>query len=208
MNHLAHCILAHLASTDPIARPDLIAGGFAADFTKGPLDASLPAALQLGIRLHRRIDAYSGEHEHCRASARRFPDNVRRPAPIFVDVVADYCLVAGWSTYTDVPLETFTAACYAHIDSQRRFLPDRGRRFLDYAARTDLFARYGQWPVIERTLESILERLGGRYPSDAVLTASRALADELSEDFARYFPDMVDHARGWVALRESPVDAG
>lgn len=208
MNHLAHCVLAHLATNDESTRPDLIAGGFAADFSKGPVAADLPVAVKLGIRLHRRIDAYSGEHEHCRDSARRFPDNLRRPAPIFVDVVADYCLINAWSNYTSIPLETFTNACYGCIDNQRQFLPDRGRRFLDHAAGTDLFARYGQWPVIERTLESILDRLGGRYASDAVLQACRALSAELSDDFAIYFPDMVTHARSWVAQMESIVDAG
>ena len=192
MNFLAHCLIGHAAATP--ARGDLVAGGFLADFAKGPV-ARQPLDLQDGIRLHRRIDAYSGEHPACRASARRFPTPLRRAAPIFVDVIADHCLATAWQRHAAMGLEAFTAECYQQIGANRSLMDERARDFLDYAARTDLFARYAQWPVIERALGNLVERLGNRFEAAEVLGASQQLLDALRGDFEEYFPDMLTHAR-------------
>ena len=40
-------------------RSGLLAGAILADFGKGPIDSKWPLELQAGIRLHRRIDAFT-----------------------------------------------------------------------------------------------------------------------------------------------------
>ena len=47
---------------------------------KGPIDKSLPLDLQTGIRLHRRIDAFSNQHQAIRDRCATFPLELRRYA--------------------------------------------------------------------------------------------------------------------------------
>ena len=68
MNFLAHCLIGARAREDDAG---LIAGGFLGDFIKGPVPASMPPALQAGVRLHRRIDAYSNQQPDLLRSAHR-----------------------------------------------------------------------------------------------------------------------------------------
>ena len=96
MNFLAHCALALEASQrwpqGHTLRQGLLAGAIFADFGKGPIDKSLPRDLQTGIRLHRRIDAFSNIHQQSRDRCATFPQELRRYAQIFLDILGDYYL--------------------------------------------------------------------------------------------------------------------
>ena len=82
MNFLAHCALALEASQrwpqGHSLRKGLLAGAIFADFGKGPINSSLPVDLQTGIRLHRRNDASSNQHQVIRDSCAAFPPELRR----------------------------------------------------------------------------------------------------------------------------------
>jgi acyl carrier protein phosphodiesterase len=196
MNFLAHCLIPEQAVAD--THPDLIAGGFLGDFVKGPVPDSLPQVLATGVRLHRRIDAYSNRHPGIRASCERFPAPLRRFAPIFVDVVADHLLARHWQDYHAEPLEVFTARAYDAIRPHVGRLPASGQRFFRYMSQADLLAAYRNPAAMHRALCSITERLG-RQDLDGSLAATvdNQLA-ALTGDFHGYFPDLVRHAAGWL----------
>ena len=124
VNFLAHSLIPALAA-EP-GHPDLIAGGFMGDFIKGPVPENLPDTLAEGVRLHRRIDAYSNAQPKIRASCARFPTELRRFAPIFVDVIADHLLATRWVQFCNVPLSDFTSGVYQAIE-QHTGIADRSR---------------------------------------------------------------------------------
>lgn len=196
MNFLAHCAIADRAS-DP-AHPDLIAGGFLGDFVKGPVPDSLPGPLATGVRLHRRIDAYSNEHAGIAASCARFEPPLRRFAPIFVDVVADHLLARHWVRFHPQPLERFTADAYRAIDRHAHRLPADGLRFFDYMRTADLLARYRDREAMERGLGAVLRRLRRESLTADAIAAVDALLPDLEADFLDYYPDLVTHAAGWL----------
>jgi acyl carrier protein phosphodiesterase len=202
MNFLAHSLIPALAA-DP-GHPDLVAGGFLGDFIKGPVPENLPESLATGVRLHRRIDAYSNGHAGIRASCDRFPPSLRRFAPIFVDVIADHLLARSWVTFSDVPLKDFTRGVYEAIAQHAGLLPDRGSRFFNHVVAEDLLAGYADQAVMLRSLHSLTRRLRSTT-LDARLTAvvEREL-EALEADFRDYFPDMISHARDWLDAREWP----
>lgn len=197
MNFLAHSLIPEVAA-DP-SHPDLVAGGFLGDFIKGTLPPELPPALAAGVRLHRRIDAYSNRQPDIRISCERFPRDLRRFAPIFVDVVADHLLVQHWSRFSPLPLPTFTASVYQAIDRHAELLPEHGRRFFDYMATEDLLASYGDTEVMLRSLRSVTRRLHRSALDDRMEDAVTRQLVGLEEDFIRYFPDLIDHARAWLS---------
>lgn len=202
MNFLAHCLIGAKAST--CKAPELIAGGFLGDFIKGPVPADLPADLALGVRLHRRVDAYSNQHPDIRASCNRFPAPLRRMAPIFVDIVADHCLARAWGTFSNEPIDEFAQRVHSHIAAHHRWLPERGARFFRYMSSANLLAGYRQVEVMHEGLRSVTRRLDHQHLDDDLTATVTNELTRLEADFFRYFPDLVTHARDWVTGEMTP----
>jgi len=199
MNFLAHCLIPELALDG--CPPALVAGGFLGDFVKGGIDVTLPDDLADGIRLHRRLDAFSNRLPSIRASCDRFPTELRRFAPVFVDVVADHLLARSWAQHHPEPLPCFSARAYAVIGAHAHRLPEAGRLFLDHARRHDLFAAYADTSTLHGALGSVARRLNRPWLAQPTIAAVTAALPRLAEDFEHYFPELVAHAGAWLGER-------
>jgi len=197
VNFLAHCLIG--ACAGPGDNPGLVAGGFLGDFIKGRVPEDMPRELARGVRLHRRIDAYSNRHADIRLSCERFPPELRRLAPILVDIICDHLLARAWSEFHSEPLPEFTAQAYAEVANHGVWLPESGHRFLRYAQDRDLFTRYQEWAVTSAAMRSITRRLGRSELNDLMDSATPPLLEALEADFRSYFPDMLNHAVEWVS---------
>jgi acyl carrier protein phosphodiesterase len=206
VNYLAHCLIGEQATVDADLAPALVAGGFLGDFVKGPVPAGMPVELALGVRLHRRVDAYSNRHAVIRKSADRFPPELRRIAPILVDILCDHLLSRRWEEFHPQTLPDFTDRVYRQLDDHSHWLPARGREFLDYARGRDLLRRYGDWSVTAASLRSITRRLGMSRLDPLMDAAVPPLLGDLGSDFRDYFPDILEHARDWIAGEQERLD--
>ena len=208
MNFLAHCALANDASNSWPAgenmRQGLLAGAILADFGKGPVPTSMPNALQTGIRLHRRIDAFSNQQTTIREVCTTFPANLRRYAPIFLDILGYYYLSKSWDLYYDEPRHIFSQRCYAACAEFRDSLQGNSSlqlgKFLSYMRETDLLANYDEWQHVERGLHSVLRRLGQEGLSQEVKEAAIAQRDTGEAAFRIYFADLRSQLPHWSAL--------
>lgn len=199
MNFLAHCLLAAQAKPDDAdLTEDLIAGGVLGDFVKGAVPSGWPPTLQTGVRLHRRIDAHSNQMPGIRTSCNRFPAELRRFAPIFVDVIADHCLALTWTERHHQPLPEFSERCYELIAAHAHRLNERQQRYVDWMIEDDLLANYHAFDIMERGLYSITRRLQREELNGALADFVRASLPVLQDDFASYFPDLVTHAQTWI----------
>lgn len=210
MNFLAHSLIAERAAlAAPELRRALVAGGLLGDFVKGPVPGALPADLALGVRLHRRVDAYSGEHPRLRQSWTRLPPALRRLAPVLSDLLADHYLARHWSRYHPDPLSRFARQAYADMDSARPHLPPHGEALLDLMQQRDLFSVYADWQGIRRAMGAVTRRLR-RSELDGHLDGVEAVLAPLDEDFAASLPDLLSHGDAWLLARlagASPVSA-
>ncbi len=205
MNFLAHCLIgARAAATDQDTARALVAGGVLGDFIKGPVPSGMPGELALGVRLHRRVDAYSNQHPGIRASSGRFPAELRRLAPILVDILCDHLLSRHWETFHHDSLPAFTAGIYTAVAGHREWLPDVGHRFLAYARERDLLASYADWDVVSGALRSITRRLDRSDLNPLMDQTIPPLLADLERDFLDYFPEILEHARIWVAAERTP----
>ena len=165
MNFLAHCTLADQIAdqwqADDALRQGLLAGAVLGDFVKGPVDSHLPSALATGIRLHRRIDAISNRDPGITKLANLFVTDLRRFAPIFLDILADHALALDWPRHADIQLKEFSQRCYEAIRVERihMSLTQPAERFLSYLEAENLLANYHQWAHVERASISVLRRL-------------------------------------------------
>jgi acyl carrier protein phosphodiesterase len=199
VNFLAHCLIPELAYPD--VPEGIVVGGYLGDFLKGVVPEALPDALADGVRLHRRIDAFSNQQEAIRASCARFPVALRRIAPVFVDLVADHLLARDWVTFHHQPLRVFTAQTYARLDRHVAHLPASGQQFLQHAIRHDLFAAYADSKTLDAAIASVARRLGRPDVAPRVQLAVAEQLPALDADFRDYFPALVTHAAGWLADR-------
>lgn len=202
MNFLAHCLLAERAANELNQSTDvtrmLIAGGFIGDFLKGPVSEDLPPALGLGVRLHRRIDAYSNQHEAIRRSCNRFPAQLRRLAPPLVDVVADHLLATAWPDHHKQPLDVFAQQAYQNISASDAHLPAHGQEFLQWMVHNDLFTSYLNWASVERGMRSVTRRLRRSDLDEHLARDIPDLLTQLQQDFNEYFPELQQHAIDWL----------
>ncbi len=201
---MAHCVLADHAAkhwrVDLQMRQGLLAGAVIADFTKGPVNHAWPQALQAGVRLHRRIDAFSNTQQAIKTTCERFPSEYRRYAPIFVDLLADYFLSISWDAFHDESKKVFSAKCYAALTEYEDFLPAHGQRFLQYARQRDLFANYDQWENIQRGLGSVLQRLNREAWFEEVNECTASLRESALPDFHLYYAELEQQLASWHEL--------
>ena len=194
MNFLAHCALGSRSDA-------LLVGGFLGDFVKGPVPTDLPELVQDGIRLHRRLDAFSATEPHLRASVARLPAELRRVAPPFVDLLADHLLALDFEVQHGEPLAAFATRAYRAIEAHRPLLPAQAERFFDAMQRVDLFDRYREFASVERAFARLMARLDRPDAIAPMVARARAHYDDLAGDFKLYYPSLKRHADAWIAAR-------
>lgn len=198
MNFLAHCALGS-------AHPHHLVGGFLGDFIKGPVPTNLPLRIQAGVRLHRRIDAFSALQPDIKTSVLRLPSALRRVAPVFIDLVADHFLARHFETVHDEPLATFTARTYKTLADHLVHFPPTALRFFHFMCDHDLLSRYVSLDPVERAFTRISERLGQTGIVDTSMAALRADYDQFEQDFLRYYPALREHAQCWLIDERRPA---
>lgn len=183
MNYLAHLLL---SGPDP----DWRLGGLLGDFVKGPLRGERPAAIETGIRLHRRIDATTDDHPAYRDSLSLLDPHWRRYAGIVLDIWFDHLLNRQWSHWCPQPLEQFCDQCWRDFHARSRYIPPRALAFMQRAEEYRLLENYRDPAVIQRTLERVGQRLRRPVPLQETLPALRAADTALQQNFERLFTDL------------------
>lgn len=197
MNFLAHCALA--ATSD-----QLLVGGFLGDFVKGAIPESLPTEIRRGIRLHRRLDAFSNTEPLIQVSVSRLPKHLRRFAPPFVDLLADHLLARDFERHHGEPLTTFSRRSYGLLDDHRAWLPASAARFLDFMRDADLFDRYREFDSVGIAFNRLMARLDRVDVVAPMVARAQAQLADLQRDFELYYPSLRDHAAAWLnAERQS-----
>ena len=175
----------------------MIAGGFIGDFVKGPIPSSLPSDLARGVRLHRHLDSTSNRMPEMRLSYVHFGPDLRRPAPVLLDLIADHVLAREWRRYGIGELTEFTATCYEAIG--RYPLPKNAQLFYDRMKETDLLAGYAESEVIERAMFYILKRLRFDRFERQLHEILDMKFDDFCHDFHEYFPLLGEVAETFIA---------
>ena len=197
MNFLAHCALGR-------SHPHYLVGSYLGDFVKGSVPSDLPALIQVGIRLHRRIDAFSAVQPDIKDSVLRLPPATRRLAPVFVDLVADHFLALHFRTLYGEPLEQFTSHAYRTLSDHEVLLPTSAARFMRFAREHDVFGSYVSTGPVERAFGRICARLGRDDDVAACMQTFVREYDAFDADFRRYYPALRTHAELWLRDADSP----
>lgn len=187
MNYLAHFHLSH-------GHDGLIVGGLLGDFVKGPLKGELNTGWEQGIRLHRRIDAFTDSHAVLKAGQQLFGSEYRRYSGIMLDVIFDHFLNRHWHRFHPESLEIFSQDVYRALNAASQ-MPTKAKRQADNLVTYDVLTNVQHWETITATLQRISERLKSNNP---MATASVVLQQHylaLEQLFLDFYPDVQEHAR-------------
>lgn len=187
MNHLAHVVL---AGRNPLA----VTGALLGDFWRGALDPAWPAALAAGVRLHRRIDAWTDQHPAVVEARAGFEPGFRRYAGIALDVWFDHLLANDFERRAGEPLAEVDDRVRASLARAPADLP---LPFGVYAARVvagEGLGAIARREVVDATLARIGARLSRPNPLPHALPLLEAMAPPLERAFARLWPELVGEA--------------
>jgi acyl carrier protein phosphodiesterase len=187
LNHLAHF---HLAGECE----HLVVGALLGDYVKGPLTGALPPALERGVKLHRRVDAFTDSHAALRALRVHFGPGERRLAGVVTDLFFDYLLTRHWQLFHAAALDAFSARVYAILEQHAAALPQRAARQARRIVEHDLLCRYGEAAVLEGTLERLGEVLRQPQAMRAATAVAWSRIGEFEESFLAFYPQLVEIA--------------
>ncbi|WP_339671771.1 ACP phosphodiesterase [Dasania marina] len=187
MNYLAHLHLSH-------DTPGLMIGALLGDVVKGPLKGEYPADWEQGIRLHRRIDAYTDSHALIRACQADFPKKFRRFSPIMLDVVFDHFLIKHWQQFHPQILATFSTEMYQFLSNTH--WPAAAQPHVKRIVKHDLLNRYQEWDFIIEVIASIGLRMRVTNPladTDEILAQHY---QQIEGTFLQFYPQLQQHVNG------------
>jgi len=187
LNHLAHF---HLAGECE----HLVVGALLGDYVKGPLTGALPPALERGVKLHRRVDAFTDSHAALRALRVHFGPGERRLAGVVTDLFFDYLLTRHWQLFHAAALDAFSARVYAILERHARAVPPPAARQARRIVEHDLLCRYGEAAVLEGTLERLGEVLRQPQAMRAATAVAWSRIGEFEESFLAFYPQLVEIA--------------
>lgn len=194
MNHLAHF---HLSGSCA----GRVAGALLADHVRGAVDPSLPPTIADGVRLHRRIDAFTDAHPAVRSLRQRFPSPERRFAGIAIDIGFDLMLARHWVRFAEEPLGTFCARVHAALEQHAGSLCPPARQHAAAMERHAVLGRYADEAFSRGAFLRTCGLLAG--PEVAARTWQLAMdaEDALREAFLVLYPEAL--ALAATAARES-----
>ena len=187
MNFLAHLYLSK-------NNTNLMIGNFIADHIRGNKYEHFSKEIQQGIFLHRAIDTFTDAHKVVRKSKRRLHPRYRHYDGVIIDIFYDYFLAKNWASYSEIPLETFTASINNLFDKIKLELPLKSQQFIKYMIEYNILFNYKYKDGIEKVLNGMNRRTKGKSQMNLAIEDLRNLEAELEEDFTLFFKDLIAHA--------------
>ena len=183
MNFLAHSLFGY-------ADAALITGQFCGDFVRGSDLSHLPRGIEVGIRLHRRMDAFTDAHEALKPAKVSLGADRRRVSGIIVDVMFDHWLAVNWPDFSDLGIDQHVKAVHQAVRKHDEYIPAELARFMRFLHNEKVLESNGELAAIALTLG----RLSSRSPRFADLAMSveelALLARILDAPFRRFYPEL------------------
>ena len=167
MNFLGHLLV---SGDDPL----VITGNFMADAVKGRDLSRFDPRVQQGIRLHRRIDAFTDTHPITLIGRDRLRAQCGKYAGVALDLFYDHIIASEWNTLRTEPLPTFAQRMYRVLHEHSALMPERTRYMLPFVIKNDWLSSYATIAGTGRALAGLSRRVpaGGSLAGSEVVLAA------------------------------------
>ena len=196
MNFLAHIFL----SGDD---RKIQVGNFIGDAVKGSAYKDYPQPMAGGILLHRAIDIFTDNHPAVKETVRSMRPVFGRYSGILLDIYFDYLLASRFDEFTQIPLKKFSRRFYFSLIRNRRYLPDRIKRFMWHFITTDRLGKYADTEGIRESLEIMVKYKHIVISPEESIKYLIGHEKELLAVFRPFFSELQAYCTGWREQRIS-----
>jgi acyl carrier protein phosphodiesterase len=186
MNFLAHL---YLSGDDD----DLILGNFVADMVKGRQIESFHEGVVKGIRLHRKIDAFTDTHPVVETSKMRLRNKYRLYSGVVVDMFYDHFLAGSWEAYSAIPLVEFVDRGYSLLLNNYSILPPRARNVLPQMISGNWLVNYASLESLQQHFEGMARRTPFNSGMEHAVEDLKKYYKEFETEFHTFFPELISY---------------
>lgn len=183
MNFLAHAYLS-------FGNPDILIGNMIADQVKGKQIELYPEEIQLGIHIHRQIDAFTDKHPVTQDAMKLFHPSAGRYSGAFLDVAYDHFLTKDKENEPDEGWESFANKSYQQISEHKELLPDKFCSMFMYMESENWFYSYRYKWMIERSFERLQQRANYLDDKANVYADFEKHYNDIKDSYDSFFPDL------------------
>jgi acyl carrier protein phosphodiesterase len=186
---------AHLFLSEPCVHHQV--GNVIADYVRGRAWPKIHPSTNLGLKVHRKIDAFTDSHEAFRRSQQRLRSKGFLRA-VAIDLSYDHMLIKNWARYNDTcTAREFIDGFYQRVEQVLDQYPVEVSHFLRNLIAADTLGRYAQVKGIKRGMHKVDQRLSERVlrkerASDYFDDVTREY-DNIEADFLEFFPALQQH---------------
>lgn len=192
MNYLAH---ARLSFNDP----HLVTGNLISDFVKGARQYQYPAAVQLGIRLHREIDAFTDTHSAVKEMKQLFYKDYGRYAGAFADVCMDYFLANDTLEFeNEQALDQFVIQTHQQLEMHAVLLPDNFQPVFQSMKQHHWLFHFRHEHGIEKSFRNLVKKAAYLNDSSRAFELFLQHQAELKDLYDCFFPEVKAIARQFI----------
>ena len=168
-------------------------GNFIADSISNRDIPALPASIQDGILLHRKIDSYTDAHPKVREGTKLLHAKHRKYAPVLIDVYFDFFLSRHWDKFADVPKQDFCQSAYKTLKENIEWMPPGLKRSLPLMIADNWLMNYGTREGLEFTFERMSRRVSRPQLVEGATATLFENEAALETIFLDFFPDIVQY---------------
>jgi acyl carrier protein phosphodiesterase len=199
MNFLAHAYLS-------FDQDEVLIGNFIADFIRGKEIENYPKKIQVGIHLHRAIDAFTDSHPLVKEVQSHLRPQFGHYAQVISDVFFDYFLAKNWGKYTSLPLETYSKQVYQTLQSSPAPLPPSFLRMLYWMEQQNWLYAYRNLAGIQQALDGLTRRATFDSKMNEATQVLREKEEEIEALFFVFFQDLETFAQATLATLSQSHD--
>lgn len=188
MNYVAHL---YLSNDDP----QILLGNFLGDFVKGPVGQEYPQKVAHGIRLHRRIDAFTDSHERVRCSRRLINPALARLSGILIDIFYDHFLINNWSKFSDQCFSSCVQQWYKQLHSQLTQIPKQVQKILLAMIEHDWLSAYQSVDGVHHVLQRVSQRIRFENYLSNGIECLKLNYSSFDEHFMAFFPSLINQVQ-------------
>lgn len=187
MNFLAH---AHLSGNNQ----KILFGNFIADAVKGKAFERFEKDIQIGIKLHRKIDSYTDSHPVFKETLGRIRNDFGKYSGIAADIYYDHFLARNWSQYHDLELKQFAKMVYGILDNNYDILPARTKRLLPFLVTQNWLVGYASFIDLQLVFYGMDRRTGLKSGMSKAVKVLKQNYTEINADFDQYYPQLIQYS--------------
>lgn len=162
---------------------------------KGRLTNEFTPRVTRGIRLHRRIDAYTDRHPSVLQMKGLMSPGRRRFAGIILDIGFDHFLSCHWQQFSDQALRPFIDSIYQTLGRHESLMPPGLRNIAPRMIEDDWLGCYATLEGTGEILNRVARRFRRKNPLRGSVDEIERNYESLEAGFLRMFPEIIDYAQ-------------